>query len=264
VTGQNLALLLSYQGTDFFGWQKNKMGPTVEEELQNVLEQIYQHPCPLQAASRTDRGVHATGQVVQFYAEKKVPLSRLLISINQLLPPSIAVRQIQEVPKTFHPTLDAQKKRYLYRLYTGVACPPLLRHFVWHYPYFLDLNAMRACCTILTGTKDYKAFCNFRKDLCYESTVRHVEEISFHVENDLWTFSITGTNFLYKMVRNLVGTLLHVGRKKLTQEDVERLFTEKKRSLAGVTAAAHGLVLEEVLYDPPLFKEERVPHSERK
>jgi len=253
VTRQNLALLVSYEGTDFQGWQKNKTGPSIEEELQKVLEQIYQHPCALQAASRTDRGVHASGQVVQFFADKDIPSSRLLVSLNKLLPPSIAVQKVVNVPSEFHPTLQAQKKHYIYRLYTGVACPPLLRTFVWHYPYELDQKLMLSSIPILTGTKDYLAFCNQRKDLRYKDTIRTVEKISFFEEDSLWTFSITGTNFLYKMVRNLIGTLLYVGRKKMSLEDVEALFHEKKRFLAGVTAAAHGLTLEEVLYESALF-----------
>lgn len=243
---QNIRLLIAYDGTSFFGWQKTNAGPSVEGTLQSVLEQILQEKVALQAASRTDRGVHAEGQVVNFLTEKSIPSKR---SLNQLLPPSIRVLDLQEASPTFHPTLDAKGKLYSYALCMGESQAPFFRHFSWHVPDLLKLQDMQKASHYLIGEHDFTSFCNFRENITYSDKIRRVENIDFiPLENNRLLIAIRGNHFLYKMVRNLVGTLVTVGRGKMEPERIPEILAAKHRPQAGVTAPAHGLTLKEIYF----------------
>lgn len=241
----NIKMILSYDGTDFLGWQESIDGKTIEASLRKTLETIYQHPIRLQAASRTDRGVHAEKQVVNFITEKTIDLNRLQISLNQLLPAAIRILKIEEVSNTFHPTLDAIRKEYHYLICTGPVQSPFHRHFSWHLLSPLDLDLMRKGATLLTGTHDFKAFANKgepKKTVCTLTRLEIIQN-GFHLRCE-----IEGNRFLYKMVRNLVGTLVYLGSGKLSLDGVKALLTNKDRTLAGITAPAHGLTLKEIYY----------------
>lgn len=249
----NISLLIAYDGTDFFGWQKTAMGPSVEATLQLVLEQILQHPIQLQAASRTDRGVHAEGQVVNFFTDKTLK-NDLIKSINALLPKSITVLQLKHAPYEFHPTLLTSGKTYTYQICYGSIQLPQHRFYSWHVPYQLDLEAMTKGSHLLIGEHDFSAFCNMRKNLNYEDRRRTIFSLNLHTHSpSRLKIEIKGNHFLYKMVRNLVGTLVHVGRHKIPFQKISEILKSKSRPLAGVTAPAHGLTLREILY-PEKYK----------
>lgn len=243
----NLKMVLTYEGTRYLGWQKTKMGNSIEEALEKALEQITHLPVKLEAASRTDAGVHAEGQVVCF----KLPYSPLDIyklqkGLNALLPHDIRISHLEVVPLDFHPTLDVIGKEYHYSICNDPVQLPFHRHFSWHIPYSLDIEIMRKASSFLLGTHDFSAFSNKRIDNGIR-TLKKIEILS--LPNNRVVFIIQGDNFLYKMVRNLVGTLVYVGAQKLALENVPVILASRDRKLAGVTAPAHGLALAQVFYD---------------
>ncbi|NGX38773.1 MAG: tRNA pseudouridine synthase A [Chlamydiae bacterium] len=242
---QNIKCLLAYSGARYHGWQKTRMGPSIEEELQKSLVQILQHPIKLQAASRTDRGVHAEGQVVNFFTGKKdLCLKKIHYSLNQLLPNDLSILNIEEVEETFHPTLHAKGKEYHYKVCNAPYQLPFHREFSWHYSYPLQLDLMDKGAKLLVGKQDFSAFTTVR----YADAVRTVLDVKISSDEGSLLIRVRGENFLYKMVRNIVGTLLHIGAGKIPLEELPLILSSKKRALAGVTAPAHGLCLKEVFY----------------
>lgn len=246
----NIKLILAYDGTAYLGWQKTNMGPSIEATLQTVLEQILQQPIILQAASRTDAGVHAIGQVVNFLANHPVTdRHRLKISLNSLLPKDLTVTDVQEASLSFHPTLDCCGKEYRYYLCYGSTQLPHHRFYSWHYPYRLEISEMRSAISDLTGQHDFTAFCNTKKNSHYKDFLREVTDIKIvEMEKERLCIIVKGNHFLYKMVRNIVGTLVYVGRGKISREQLSQVLENKDRRAAGMTAPAHGLFLQEVFY----------------
>ncbi|MGE3954858.1 MAG: tRNA pseudouridine(38-40) synthase TruA [Parachlamydiales bacterium] len=236
----NLKGIVAYDGTAYLGWQEVGMGPTIEGTLQAVLEQILQHPVSLQAASRTDAGVHATGQTIQFFSRKGVPPLR---SVNALLPPDVRVLSLEEAPANFHPTLDALAKEYRYQLTLSEVQLPHARRTHWHCPH-LDVAAMEEAADRLRGRHDFAAFANVTKE-GRENTVRTLH-LTF--EGEL-TVVLRAESFLYRMARNVVGTLVQVGQGKLPPNAMGDILAGLDRQAAGMCAPAHGLALVKVDYD---------------
>ncbi len=236
-----------------FGWQKTKAGPSIEQTLEETLERILQEPITLQAASRTDRGVHARGQCLNFLTTKTIDLERLISSLNALLPFSIRVIDGRKMPLDFHPTLQVERKEYHYEISLGKIQLPQERFFSWHLPYPLDLEQMKKASTLFLGRHDFASFCNKRRQLNYTDTMRHIDMIEIEtIHTGNLRLMIRGNHFLYKMVRNIVGTLVYVGRGKLSLETLTLLFSHPSRIEAGMTAPAHGLTLHAIDY-PPRF-----------
>lgn len=245
----NLKLIVAYDGTAYLGWQKTPMGPSIEAALQQVIEQILQHPINLQAASRTDAGVHAEGQVVNFLTSKTVDLYKFQISLNQLLPKDIVVLHVNEISFSFHPTLDSLGKEYRYFVCTGPTQLPHHRLFSWHVHYDLDLAAIQQAIPFLIGQHDFSTFCNMKKNSHYSHTTREIQKLELmQFEGNRLFFKIQGNHFLYKMVRNIVGTLIYIGRGKISVQELPKILESKDRPEAGVTAPAHGLFLQQVFY----------------
>lgn len=245
---RNIVLILSYLGTSFVGWQKSRFGDSIEEELEKALSRILRETPKLQAASRTDAGVHARGQVVNFMTHNPIELPLLQRALNGTLPKGISVLSIREAEEDFHPTLGSIKKEYHYSLCNGPIQLPFHRHTSWHIPLPLNLEAMRESAQALLGTHDFSAFCNERSEWD-RSPICQLESISFTplAENRL-LISVVGDHFLYKMVRNIVGTLVYIGQGKLKREDLPHILQSKQRTLAGITAPAQGLSLYRVFY----------------
>lgn len=248
---KNIKLQIAYDGTEYLGWQKTKMGPSIEAALEEALQKILRHEVTLQAASRTDAGVHAAGQIVNFFTQKNLPLEKLKHSLNCVLPRDIAVDMIEQARDTFHPTLDCIGKEYHYQLCYGQVQHPFQRFYSWHYPYPLDLQKIRETIPLLLGKHDFSAFCNAKKNSTYDHHIRDLETILLVEEpQDCLRFIIRGNNFLYKMVRNLIGTLVYAGCGKIEVKEVAKILSRKDRTQAGMTAPAHGLCLHRVLYSP--------------
>jgi tRNA pseudouridine38-40 synthase len=247
---KNIKMELAYDGTAYLGWQKTKTGASIEGCLQEVLEKILQERVALQAASRTDAGVHAVAQIVNFQsAQESLDLNKLQHSLNCLLPRDIVVRKIDFAKTTFHPTTDSIGKEYHYTLCYDPIQLPQERLYAWHYPYILDVVQMKKAATLLLGCHDFAAFCNFKKDSSYKHYIRTLTKVNIiEMKGKMLRFEIGGDHFLYKMVRNIVGTLAYVGRGKLGLEEIPRILASQDRTKAGVTAPAHGLYLYKVFY----------------
>ncbi len=254
---KNYIAQVAYDGTNYLGWQKTQEGPSIEEEIEKVLSLIFQHPISLQAASRTDRGVHAEGQIINWLSEKTFDPPKLLASLNKLLPSDIQILGItNSIDNTFHPTLDTSGKEYLYRISTGPIQLPRYRWTHWHVPSPLDRGKIESAFQYLVGKHDFKSFCNSRKNMKYESTVRNLSSISLSQMPHEIVLSIQGDHFLYKMARNIVGTLVYIGLGKLDLQAIPDSYESKSRPLLGITAPAHGLCLKEIFYEkwPQLYK----------
>lgn len=247
---KNIKLVIAYDGSAYLGWQKTPLGPSIEESLERILEQILQHPVTLQAASRTDAGVHAYGQVVNFFTNKDgLDLDRLRISLNKLLSPDIVVCEINEAEMAFHPTLDCKQKEYRYFLCLADVQLPEHRLYSWHCPRLQLLSEVRQAAKFFIGKQDFSSLCNARKQQHYESYVREVSAMDIdELADNRLVVKIYGQNFLYKMVRNIVGTLVYVGMGKIAHSEIKNILSSRNRTQAGVTAPAHGLFLHKITY----------------
>ncbi|MBS0625991.1 MAG: tRNA pseudouridine(38-40) synthase TruA [Verrucomicrobia bacterium] len=246
----NIKLILTYDGTHYFGWQKTKTGPSVQESLEKALFQILRTPVLTEAASRTDRGVHARGQVVSFVLEEERDLSLLQYNLNSVLPSDIRILSLEETADSFHPTLDAVGKEYRYSICLGPVFDPFQRQYAWHVHQPLDLEAMQAAALAFIGTHDFSSFTT--EDV--EESTRTLFDVKIAVlpENQL-EIRLYGDRFLYKMARRIVGTLVEIGQGKIPVGQVGTLFEKPNRSTAGMTAPAHGLFLHQVFYTANIF-----------
>lgn len=245
---KNVKLIIAYDGTDYLGWQKTSAGPSIEANLQQVLEQILQHPIHLQAASRTDAGVHALGQVVNFFTSKNI--DKLQASLNSILPKSIVIRKVEIVPELFHPTLDCVSKEYCYEICLGPYQLPCHRLYSWHVHAPLKLSDVHAVAQHFLGTHDFAAFTNVKKNEPYENTVRTLEAFIIEEQDKRLKLTLRAPNFLYRMARNLVGTAIDAGLGKLDPVSIPAILASCDRTCAGVTAPAHGLTLKTVSFLP--------------
>lgn len=245
---RNLKMILAYDGMDYLGWQKNNIGLSIEGCLQAALKQILQEEIVLSAASRTDAGVHAQGQVVHFFTNRSLCLYKLQGSLNSVLKDSICVLNIEEAPMHFHATLDCTEKEYWYHMCLGSVQNPFFRRNSWHFPHFLELDYMQKAAQILIGEHDFSAFCNKRSSWD-RSSICHLKNLSISMlSKERVRFIIVGDRFLYKMARNIVGTLVYIGCGKLALNLTSNLLLNKDRSQTGITAPAHGLLLKKVCY----------------
>ena len=246
---KNIQITLAYDGTDFLGWQKTAMGNSIEATVEAALEQILQHPIRLQAASRTDAKVHAEGQIASFFLLKPfLSLSKLQISVNALLPKTIIVSHIQEQSLHFHPSLDALGKEYQYFLCNAAYQYPIHRNFSWHVPKSLSIELMQQAIPHFLGTHDFSAFCN-HKIPPITNPICTLSSLEIHsIEQQRLVCILRGNRFLYRMARNIVGTLVYVGQRKIHPDAIPTVFHHKQRAQAGITAPPHGLCLKKVFY----------------
>jgi tRNA pseudouridine38-40 synthase len=242
-----LKLVLEYDGTNYVGWQVQPNGPSVQARLQLALKELLGEPVSVVAAGRTDSGVHARGQVVAFDSPRNLPTKAYWMGLNGILPEDIAVITAEEVGPDFDPRRWATGKRYRYRVSNKRTRSPLRRLTHWEIFMPLALPAMQEAAKCLVARTDFSAF---RAADCQAGhAIRELKkvEVSGTVGDEL-SFVFEGTAFLKHMVRNLVGTLMEVGRGRESAEWVKQVLDGRDRSRAGPTAPAHGLCLEEVFY----------------
>jgi tRNA pseudouridine38-40 synthase len=242
----NLRLLIAYDGTPFLGWQKTALGPTVEGALEWALRQLLGESVVLQAASRTDTGVHAAGQVANFRTQRQdLDCKKLHGGLRALLPPEISVLHVTRAADAFHPTLDNCGKEYLYHLCLGSAQLPFHRRFSWHIHTSLNVPAMREAADLLLKERDFTAFTS---EPSSNPFCRLHALACALLPGERLQIAVRGDRFLYKMVRTLVGTLVQVGKGKLLPDAIPAIAASKQRPRAGMTAPAHGLTLNQVFY----------------
>lgn len=241
-------LTLSYDGTAYFGWQKTKMGPSIQESLQKAVRQIAQEEVLPEGASRTDRGVHAIGQVASFDLAKEWAAKSLQKALNAVLPQDIRISALEPAPVNFHPTLQAKEKEYRYRLCSSAVQDPIHRLYSWAFRYPLDFAKMEEAARDLTGRHDFSSFANRTSDLIENPFCTLSRIAILPLPENRLEIAMVGDRFLYKMARNIAGTLLYIGCGKLPKDRISRILDSKDRKLAGITAPAHGLALYRVSY----------------
>jgi tRNA pseudouridine38-40 synthase len=249
---RNLKLIVSYDGTDFAGWQVQPNAMTIQGVLASAIGRITGEKVSPQGSGRTDAGVHALAQVATFATESAVPTANFVKALNDILPPSVRVFEATEAPENFHARKSACAKTYRYRILRAPICPPFLARYVWHYPYPLDESAMAQGAALVEGERDFTSFAALDPERGSgdeaASNVRRIFSSHWLRENDELVYTVRGSGFLHHMVRNLVGTFILVGKGTLRPGDVTRILEARNRSAAGATAPAGGLYLVNVEY----------------
>jgi len=249
---RNLKLILAYDGAEFSGWQVQPDAITVQGALSSAIGRITGEKVLPQGSGRTDAGVHALGQIVTFVTESSVPTENFVKALNDILPGSVRVLEVVQMPAEFHARHSARAKTYRYRIYRESICPPFLARYVWHYPYRLDEQAMLQAAGLVVGECDFTSFAAVDPERGREGeAVSHVRTIfssQWERLDEELVYTVRGSGFLHHMVRNLVGTFILVGRGTLQPEDVTRILGARNRSAAGATAPASGLYLVSVEY----------------
>ena len=243
---RTLRLVIEYDGTEFSGWQVQPGRPTIQGILADLCGKILREPVKIIGASRTDAGVHALGQVASVTTESGLHQLAIRSALNSLLPPAIRVRSVEEAPEGFDARRRARTKRYVYLIENSPVATPLLRSFAWHVSHPLDETRMAAALPVLRGKQDFSAFCaapgRARNPVCHVFSARIVRR------RELIAFLFSADSFLHHMVRNIVGSLVEVGKGRRPPEWMRELLSAKDRTLAGPTAPARGLMLLRVLY----------------
>jgi tRNA pseudouridine38-40 synthase len=244
---------LEYDGTDFAGWQLQRDARTVQGELEQALAKITGAPVRPTAAGRTDAGVHASGQVVHFDSDTHLSPVELRRALNGVLPADVAVVDLFAAAPDFHARRDAVGKRYVYRILQRASPSPLRDRFTWHLRGPLDLEAIARASQGLIGLHDFRAFRGTPGgDVGPEDTRRRLERLDWVRDGDEVRVVADGSGFLRYMVRNLVGTLVLVGRGRRSPESIADVLASRERARAGPTAPPHGLCLEAVRYPTPV------------
>jgi tRNA pseudouridine38-40 synthase len=249
---RNLKVTLSYDGAEFSGWQVQPDKATVQGTLASAIGRITGEKVLPQGSGRTDAGVHALAQVMTFVTESSVPTGNFLKALNDILPASVRVLDVEEVPPEFHARHSAKAKTYRYRIYRESICPPFLARYVWHFPYRLAEEEMGRAASLVVGEQDFTSFAAVDpergRDETPASNVRKIFSSAWEQTGDELIYTVRGSGFLHHMVRNLVGTFILVGKGTLKVEDVTRILEARNRSAAGATAPASGLYLVNVEY----------------
>lgn len=245
----NIRLIVEYDGSCFHGWQKQPQLKTVQAELERVLSVICREEVgPLHAAGRTDSGVHARGQVVTFFVANPPELFKIVNGVSHLMKGELAVISAEVVPDNFHPGRDSTHKQYTYRILNRASPAILEARQVWHVHRPLDAKFLNQIAQCLVGTHDFSGFRD--SECCAKSPVKTIYKLSVQRVGDVIEIKVIGSGFLKQMVRNIVGTLVDVGRGLLDRDAVPRILASRDRRTAGVTAPPHGLCMEWVSYDP--------------
>ena len=246
-----LRLLVEYDGTDFRGWQAQREGPTVQQAIEAALGVALREPARVVGSGRTDTGVHARGQVAHVRTDRDADPHRLRVSLNALLPPSVAVRAAEPAPEAFHARFDARRRTYHYHAATAPrALDRRTRVVLRPAP---DVAAMNRAAAAILGRHDFTSFCRTASETINRTCVVETAHWVPDGRAGDWRFEITADRFLHGMVRTVVGTLLDVGRGKRPETALADALAARDRRAAGAAAPPHGLVLHRVDYPEPLF-----------
>lgn len=243
---QNYKILIQYDGTNYHGWQMQANGRTIQGELTRVLSLLEGRSVTVYGAGRTDAGVHAEAQVANFFLERAFEPERLRDAINGNLERDIRVMKVEAVGDDFHARFSAKKKTYRYRIFTGAVISPFDYRYALHYHGSLNPEAMREAAAVLAGTHDFSAFTVADSEV--ENHVRTLQRLEIQVDKDWLTVYASADGFLRYMVRNIVGTLLDIGRGHRQSDEMRDILESRDRNRAGAMAKAHGLTLLKIDY----------------
>jgi len=252
---RNIKLTLEYDGTNYCGWQVQNsrqlltlshQKKSVQEVIENALKQIFQKKIKIIGSSRTDSGVHAKAQCVNFKIDSKISLDKLQEALNALLPEDVSVKSISEAGKDFNSRFSTSSKIYRYTILNSKHRSALLRNHVFFCRHTLDLELMKNEAKHLVGKHDFSAFCASGGK--HKNPVKNIKKIKIVRDGDLIFIDIEADSFLYNMVRNIVGTLIEVARGRFIRGSTRKILLSKNRKIAGPTASAKGLCLEEIKF----------------
>lgn len=256
-------LILSYDGTNFHGWQVQPSLNTIQGTLADAIHHMTGERVLPQGSGRTDTGVHALGQVATFKLAATIPPANMVRALNQALPPAIRVLSATHAPEGFHARHSAIRKSYEYRIFPRVPvlrsepdriCPPHVAPYVWDCPWHIDLDLAQRAAAQIVGEHDFTSFAAVDPDLTTRlgadptSAVRTIFRSRWHFESGIVTYGVTGSGFLHHMVRNLVGTFVDVASARIPPNSIAEILQARNRSAAGQTAPARGLFLVSVEY----------------
>ena len=248
---RNVRLVLEYDGSVYRGFQRQRHGPTIQEELEKALSRLFNRRTKIKAASgRTDAGVHAVCQVVNFFTTSSMECARMQKGLNGLLPRPIAVKELKDMPRRFHARYDAKSKIYEYQIWNHPVRSPLLGTRAFHVPEPLKIRRMRQGISVFRGRHDFGSFsaANGLGASGKKDKVRTVKSLVIKKQGPLILIRVEADGFLYHMVRNLVGALVDLGRGKISEADLKKILKARDRRAAPPTAPAHALTLAHVTY----------------
>lgn len=245
---RNIFLTLSYDGTNYHGFQIQKNALTIQEIFQNALNNVLKYTPEIKGCSRTDSGVHANMYGISFKTNSKINCENLIFALNRYLPGDIAVNSCKDVDINFHARYSCTAKEYIYKIINSKIRNPFLNKYALHYWYPIDVEKLNKAASLFVGTHDFTSFATIDKSREASNMVRTIQSLTITKNNDLITIKIKADGFLYNMVRIIVGTLLRVAQGKILPEDISKIIREKNRALAGPTAPARGLYLNKIFY----------------
>ena len=243
---KRMLLTISYDGTNYSGWQKQKNAVTVQGEFDKACSTLFKTDIESIGASRTDAGVHALGQRAVIDVDTSIPAEKIPLALNPLLPDDIVVTHAEEVGADFNPRFKALKKTYEYSIYNAPFRNPIYRNYSEYVRCELDLDSMRTACEAFVGEHDFRAFCASGNSS--KTTVRTIYSLDIEKDGDFIKIRVTGNGFLYNMVRIIAGTLIYVGERRIAPDDLPEIIASGDRRKAGKTAGPSGLVLVKIMY----------------
>ncbi|KNY27232.1 tRNA pseudouridine(38-40) synthase TruA [Pseudobacteroides cellulosolvens] len=243
---RNIKVTIEYDGTGYHGWQSQENAISVQRVVEDAFKKLTGENIKIIGASRTDTGVHAYGQVANFFTESKIPGEKFFLAVNSLLPPDISIVHSEEVQEDFHSRFCAKGKKYKYLIYNDRAPSALLRSRAFHVPVPLKLEDMKKAAGFIPGKKDFSAFKASGSSV--KDSVRTVTGIELQKKDNIIELTVSGDGFLYNMVRIIAGTLIDVGMGRIAPDELSSILESMDRTRAGRTAPAHGLYLVEVYY----------------
>ncbi|MCY3972887.1 MAG: tRNA pseudouridine(38-40) synthase TruA [Candidatus Dadabacteria bacterium] len=244
---RNIKLTIEYDGANYSGWQRQANAVnTVQREIERAIKKVTGGEATVHGSGRTDAGVHALGQVANFLTPSAMKTESIRKALNSELPEDITVRRAQEVAEDFHSRISAKKKTYFYRILNRPSRPAVERKTCWFISEELDFEAMKEACRRIPGEHDFKAFCN--TNITVRTTVRRVFSAKLARKGGFIVFSVEANGFLKRMVRFLAGTLVRVGRGRLSPDGFERILKTGRKTRDVIPAPPRGLFLEKVLY----------------
>ncbi|MDR5659518.1 tRNA pseudouridine(38-40) synthase TruA [Serpentinicella sp. ANB-PHB4] len=243
---RNIMVEIEYDGTNYSGWQIQQNANTVQAEVLKAIKKITNQEVKMHASGRTDAGVHAKGQVANFYMDYPIPVEGFKKVINKFLPNDIAILNVKEVPLTFHARYNVVSKRYIYKIYNNTTRSPLMFNYSYHVSPKINIDIIKEGTRILEGTHDFKSFVTSGSTA--KNTVRTIYNIQVEQVGNMIILSFHGNGFLYNMVRNIVGTLVEMSIGKKDIKQLEKILNMKDRKAAGHKAPPQGLFLDKVFY----------------
>jgi tRNA pseudouridine38-40 synthase len=246
MSNRRIKLVIQYDGTAYHGWQAQVDVDTIQEQLERALEKLCGCEVKLIGSSRTDAGVHALGQVAHVDVDTPVPTKNIIRSLNRYLPDDIAVTKAKDVDESFDAIRNTTSKLYRYTIYTGKIRPVREIRYCWHRPGKLNIPKMQQAAAKILGKKDFKSFASAADQR--ESSVRTILKCEVVENKPFITIDVEADGFLYNMVRNIVGTLVDIGRGRWGAEYIDKILAAKDRAAAGKIAPASGLCLMEIYY----------------